>query len=74
MLLLVLVLPVLIVGLIFNFSSSALFVVLIVLIVIWIVIRSHRDWRFKEEARHGESKELGGNEIMRHATPLFHCL
>ena len=74
MLLLALILPVLIVGLIFNFSSSALFVVLIVLIVIWIVIRSYRDWRFKEEARHGESKELGGNEIMRHATPLLRFL
>jgi len=74
MLLLVLILPVLIVGLIFNFSSSALFVVLIVLVVIWIVVRSYRDWRFKKEARHEESEELGGNEIMGRATILFHCV
>jgi hypothetical protein len=71
---LALILPVLVVGLIFNFSSSVLFAVLIVLIVIWIVIRSYRDWRFKEEAGHGESKELDGDEIMRRATSLFHCL
>ena len=74
MLLLALILPVLIVGLIFNFSSSALFVILIALIVIWIVIRSYRDWRFKEKARHGESKELGANEIMRRAIPILRCM
>jgi len=62
MLLLVLILPVLIVGLIFNFSSSALFVVLIVLIVVWIVVRSYRDWRFKKEAGNGEGEEFGDNK------------
>jgi membrane protein implicated in regulation of membrane protease activity len=74
MLLLALILPVLVVGLIFNFSSSALFVILVVLIVVWIVVRSYRDWRLKKEAGNGESEELGDNEIMRRATLLSYCL
>jgi uncharacterized membrane protein len=74
MLLLALILPVFVVGLIFNFSSSALLVVLMILIVVWIVVRSYRDWRLKKDAGHGESKESGGNEILRRATSLVHCL
>jgi len=73
MLLLALILPVLIVGLIFNFSSSALFVVLIVLIVVWIVVRSYRDWRFKKVAGTEEAEDLGSSEIIGRATLLLHC-
>jgi membrane protein YdbS with pleckstrin-like domain len=67
MLLLTLILPVLIVGLIFNFSSSALFVVLIVLIVVWIVVRSYRDWRFKKVADTEEVENSGSSEIIERA-------
>ena len=45
----VLVVPVLVVGLIFSFSPNALIVVLIVLVVVWIVVRSHRDARKERE-------------------------
>ena len=56
MLLLVLIVPLLVVGLLVNFSPSTIFVLLIVLVVVWVINRSYRDWKRKQEEQREETE------------------
>ena len=49
LLLFVLVIPFLVVGLLLNFSPGTIAVLLMILAVIWIINKSYRDWKRKQE-------------------------
>lgn len=50
--------PLLVVGVLVNYSPSAIFVVLTILAVIWIAQKSYEDWRLKQESQREESEPL----------------
>jgi DNA-directed RNA polymerase subunit RPC12/RpoP len=58
LLLLVLIVPFLVIGLLVNFSPSTIFVLLIVLVVVWLVNRSYRDWKRKQDEQREEAEPI----------------
>lgn len=68
MLLLVLIVPLLVVGLLVNFSPSTIFVVLIVLVVVWIINRSYRDRKRKQEEQREETEPTPPQKDVEPAT------
>jgi type VI protein secretion system component VasK len=58
LLLLVLIVPFLVIGLLVNFSPSTLFVILVVLVVVWLVNRSYRGWKRKQDEQREEAESM----------------
>jgi len=56
LLLLVIIVPFLLIGLLINFSPGTLFVILIVLIVVWLIHKSYRDWKLKQDEQRKEAE------------------
>ncbi len=79
LLLLSLIVPFLVIGLLFKFSSSALFVILGVVVVVWIIGRSYRDWKRQQDEQRGEAgsmllqKPLGSEHISPSGPLKINC-
>ncbi len=68
MLLLVLIVPFLVIGLLANSSPSTIFVLLIVLVAVWVINRSYRDWKRKQEAQREETEPTQPQKDVEPAT------
>jgi biopolymer transport protein ExbB/TolQ len=64
LLLLALIVPILVVGLLFSFSPTTIIVLLVVLVVVWVINRSYRDWKRKQdEQREGAEPALTQKDV-----------
>jgi hypothetical protein len=68
MLLLVLIVPFLVIGLLANSSPSTIFVLLIVLVAVWVINRSYKDWKRKQEAQREETEPTQPQKDVEPAT------
>jgi type VI protein secretion system component VasK len=64
LLLLALIVPFLVIGLLFNFSPSTIFVIFAVLVVVWLVNRSYREWKRKQDEQRGETEHMSPQKTL----------